>query len=114
MELVHFDIESGDGAVRLALRGELDISSAERVESELSSLQDRRPRLLVLDLRQLDFMDSTGLRLILRADEAARAQGTRFVIVRGPQQVHRVFEIVGLDDRLEMADEPPLLESAGQ
>lgn len=111
MHLLKLDIENGDGAVRMSLRGELDIASAERVETELGSLQESRPKLLVLDLRELEFMDSTGLRLIVRADEAARAQGTRFVVVRGPEQVQRVFEIVGLDTRLEMADEPPPLKS---
>lgn len=109
MTLLTLDIENGDRAVRLALKGELDISSAGRVEEQLGKLQDGDPELFVLDLRELEFMDSTGLRLIVRADEAAREQGTRFVIVRGPEPVQRVFEIVGLDSRLDMADEPPAL-----
>jgi len=105
--LLSVDIEKTNGRARIALSGELDISSAGRVEEELAALQAESPQLLVLDLRKLDFMDSTGLRLIVRADEAARARGTRFVIVRGPEAVQRVFEIVGLDSRLEMADAPP-------
>jgi anti-anti-sigma factor len=109
MTLLSFDIENGERAMRIALKGELDISSAGRVEEQLGNLQGKRPELLVLDLRELEFMDSTGLRLIVRADEAARASGTRFVIVRGPEQVQRVFEIVGLDSRLDMADAPPAL-----
>lgn len=109
MTLLKLDIENGDRAVRLALKGELDISSAGRVEEQLGKLQDGGLDLFVLDLRELEFMDSTGLRLIVRADEAARDQGTRFVIVRGPEPVQRVFEIVGLDSRLDMADEPPAL-----
>lgn len=108
MTILSYDIENGERGVRLALRGELDISSAGRIEEELDSLQGGGPELLVLDLRQLEFMDSTGLRLIVRADEAARERGTRFVIVRGPEPVQRVFEIVGLDTRLDMADEPPV------
>lgn len=107
MSLLNVDIEKGDNRVSVALSGELDISSATRVEDELAVLQAEAPPLLVLDLRKLDFMDSTGLRLIVRADEAARSEGTRFVIVRGPEPVHRVFEIVGLDTRFDMADEPP-------
>ena len=107
MALLNVDIESANGRARIALSGELDISSASRMEDELSSLQAQSPKLLVLDLRELEFMDSTGLRLIVRADEAARAGGTRFVIVRGPEPVQRVFQIVGLDTRLEMTDAPP-------
>ena len=109
MTLLSLDIENGDRSVRIALKGELDISSASRVEEQLGTVQGEGPDLLVLDLRELEFMDSTGLRLIVRADEAARANGTRFVIVRGPEPVQRVFEIVGLDSRLEMADEPPAI-----
>lgn len=107
MTLLTLDIENGDRAVRLALKGELDISSAGRVEEQLGKVQDGGLELFVLDLRELEFMDSTGLRLIVRADEAAREKGTRFVIVRGPEPVQRVFEIVGLDSRLDMTDEPP-------
>ncbi len=107
MALLNVDIEAADGRARIALSGELDISSASRMEDELSTLQAQSPKLLVLDLRELEFMDSTGLRLIVRADEAARAGGTRFVIVRGPEPVQRVFQIVGLDTRLEMTDAPP-------
>lgn len=107
MALLNVDTQSADGQARIALSGELDISSAARVEDELSSLQAQSPKVLVLDLRKLEFMDSTGLRLIVRADEAARTGGTRFVIVRGPEAVQRVFQIVGLDTRLEMTDAPP-------
>ncbi len=107
MALLNVNIESDDGRARIALSGELDIASAGRMEDELSTLQAQSPKLLVLDLRELEFMDSTGLRLIVRADEAARAGGTRFVIVRGPEPVQRVFQIVGLDTRLEMTDTPP-------
>lgn len=107
MSLLNVDIQESDGRTQIALSGELDISSARRVEDELAAAQARSLELLVLDLRELEFMDSTGLRLIVRADEAARANGTRFVIVRGPEAVQRVFKIVGLDDRLEMVDAPP-------
>lgn len=107
MSLLNIDIEAANGRANIALSGELDISSAGRVEDELTSLQSQSPEMLVLDLRELQFMDSTGLRLIVRADEAARAGGTRFIIVRGPEPVQRVFQIVGLDTRLDMADQPP-------
>lgn len=107
MEILKVEIENSGPLVRVALSGELDISSAGQVEDRLAPIQQKAPHTLVLDLRELEFMDSTGLRLIVRADEAARAKGTRFVVVRGPEPVHRVFEIVGLDTRLDMLDEPP-------
>jgi anti-anti-sigma factor len=58
----------------------------------------------VLDLREVSFMDSAGLRLVL---EASRA-GASFAVVRGPREVQRLFDLVGLDEgRLTMLDQPP-------
>ena len=59
----------------------------------------------MVDLSKLTFLDSTGLRCIVTADERAREQGRRIVIVRGPDAVQRVFTITRLDDRLEMVDD---------
>lgn len=101
-------MENSDRRARVALKGELDISTAGRVEEQIDALSTAALDLLILDLRELSFMDSTGLRLVVRIDEAARAGDTRFVIVKGPETVQRVFEIVGLADRLQFADEPPV------
>jgi anti-anti-sigma factor len=112
MALLRVEMERGETGVALALKGELDISSVGRVEDQLAAIGQPGPELVVMDLRELEFMDSTGLRLIVRSDEQARSRGGRLVIVRGPEPVQRVFEIVGLDTRLEMVDEPPSLNSA--
>lgn len=93
--------------VRIALRGELDIASAERVEEELAAVEDDPPAELVLDLSGLEFMDSTGLRLVLGADARARAAGRSVTIVRGSDAVTRLFRITGLEDRLTLVDAPP-------
>lgn len=82
--------------------GELDISSAARVESELAQVEDGTPPVIVLDLSGLDFMDSTGLRLVVGADHRARARGARLAVVRGRDAVQRIFRITRLDDRLDM------------
>jgi anti-anti-sigma factor len=52
-------------------------------------------------------MDSTGLRTVLAADARARERGARFVIVRGLEEVDRVFRLTRMDDHLELVDEPP-------
>lgn len=57
----------------------------------------------MLDLRHLAFMDSTGLRFVLAAGARARGSDRRFVL-RGRQNVHRVFSLALLEDRLEFAD----------
>jgi anti-anti-sigma factor len=97
--------EERDGVVHIGLRGELDLSSAGKLQEELKRVEAGAPPVLVLDLSKLVFLDSTGLRCLVTADERARAQGRRVVIVRGPDPVQRVFSITRLEERLEMVDD---------
>ena len=78
----------------VAPTGELDLSGAAVLEDELDRLA-AEPELatVVLDLRGLEFMDSSGLRLVVMADMRARETGRRFALVPGGDTVHRVFEI---------------------
>jgi anti-anti-sigma factor len=62
---------------------------------------------VVLDLRGLTFMDSTGLRLVIRWDTAAHEGGFRFAVVPGQEVVQRVFRLTGMDEHLTVADPPP-------
>jgi anti-anti-sigma factor len=104
-----FDVTTehrGDIA-HVKLSGELDISTAPKVEDELARIEPNRPDLIVLDLRNLAFMDSTGLRLLIAADMRARHDGRRLTIVKGPEAVQRVFRITRLEERLEIVDEVP-------
>ena len=105
VEILHLDSEDRDGLVHIALRGELDLSSAAKLQEELRRVEADDPPLLVLDLSKLVFLDSTGLRCLVTADERAKEQGRRVVIVRGPDPVQRVFSITRLEERLEMVDD---------
>jgi anti-sigma B factor antagonist len=97
---------TGEVAI-VALSGELDVAGAALLESELARVRtDHDPRGLVLDLRELAFMDSTGLRLIVLADERARSEGRELFLVRGRPDVHRVLEITRMADRLNIVDDP--------
>ena len=109
-----FDVtsEQHGGTVVVKLSGELDISSAPKVEDELARVEPDRPGVIVLDLRNLAFMDSTGLRLLIAADTRARQEDRRLMIVKGPEPVQRVFRITRLEERLEIVDDVPA-DSAG-
>jgi anti-sigma B factor antagonist len=89
-------------SVVVTFAGELDISSTARVENELARVEEGAPPVIVLDLSALDFMDSTGLRLVVGADHRARARGGRLAVVRGREAVQRIFRITRLEDRLDM------------
>lgn len=95
---------TADGDPVLALAGELDIDTSGRVDQELRWIERNAPPVIVLDLRGLTFIDSTGLRLVASADSRARAAGRRLALVAGSGAVHRVFKITALDRRLEFTD----------
>jgi anti-anti-sigma factor len=88
------------GRVVLALLGELDMASADRLQQAVDD--DARPTdtSVVLDLEGLQFIDSTGLRVILRALERCRGRGQEFAITRGSPQVQRLLSITGIATHL--------------
>jgi anti-anti-sigma factor len=103
-----------DDSIRLALAGEFDLSNASQVEDALKEVEGDRPALLVIDLRELTFMDSTGLRVMVSADARARDDSRRLVVVQGPESVHRVFRITGLDDHLDIVETPEAAQLDGK
>jgi anti-sigma B factor antagonist len=105
VEILDVMSEDRDGLVHVALVGELDLSTVAKVQEELRRVEASSPATLVVDLSKLTFLDSTGLRCIVTADERARSEGRRIVIVRGPDAVQRVFAITRLEERLEMVDD---------
>ena len=102
----------GDEAT-VTVAGELDLSTAAQVDEALADTEEKHPERLVVDLRGLSFMDSTGLRMVLSADGRARKEARRFEVVPGPPQVHRVFRIALLDRRIVFID-PPEAEGSGE
>jgi anti-anti-sigma factor len=94
----------GDTVV-LLLQGELDLVSAERVRTRLEALRAADEPVL-LDIDELDFMDSSGLRLVLNAAEASGGSGWRFSLTHGPEQVQRLFESARVTDWLPIVPRP--------
>ena len=96
------------GAVRIALEGELDLAHAYTFDDELRRVEDSHPACIVLDLRQLTFLDSCGLARLLAARRRARRAGHRLLLVRGPAAVQRLFALSAVDEAFEMVSEVPV------
>jgi anti-anti-sigma factor len=94
------------------VHGELDVATVPSLESELASLMAGGTRSVVLDLRELDFIDVAGLRLALRLEGLAQLNGVRFALVRGPLPVQRVFELTGMGRFVPVIDDPRELAAA--
>jgi anti-anti-sigma factor len=89
--------DAADGAThRLTLSGELDLASAPLLEQQIERLCDEGATELLLDLSQLAFMDSTGLRVILNSAEVCQRHGCELSLTPGTPAVQRVFEITGV------------------
>jgi anti-sigma B factor antagonist len=88
----------------LVLEGELDVANAAEATKRMLCLDLRPGAQLVLDLSGLTFMDSTGIRVILQADQYASMHGADLVVIRPPDDVMRVLELVGLDEQLDLVE----------
>lgn len=93
-------------AVMLTATGELDVASAAEFVSELKRAQSSSARALVIDLRALTFIDSSGLAALVKVEHESRASGKRLVVIKGPHQVQQLFELTGLAERLTLIDSP--------
>jgi anti-anti-sigma factor len=89
---------------RLILRGELDLATAPVLEAEIRDVQARGVKQLTLDLTDLQFMDSTGLTILVREHQAADMNGHTVSFRGTTPQVHRLFELTGTLGRFTFDD----------
>jgi anti-sigma B factor antagonist len=88
------------GGVVLALSGELDVVSAPALEQHLNEALSEPGAHVTLDLSDLQFVDSAGVSVLIKAKQDAESNGRTLVLGRPTKQVHRVFALVGLADWL--------------
>jgi anti-sigma B factor antagonist len=99
------DVERHEDAAIVRFRGELDIASEGAATAELERALDGCG-VLVADLRELTFIDSTGVRVLLAASLGAEERGARFGVVRGGGMVARLLDVTRLDQRFPVVDDP--------
>lgn len=101
--------EASDGHTNVRLRGELDLSTASDLERVLETIPDRATTRVLVDLTDCEFIDSTGIALIIgawrRIDRDGGGSG-RLVLCSPNQQVRRLLKITGLDSSIGIFDDP--------
>jgi anti-anti-sigma factor len=104
-----------DGVVWLALGGELDVFSAPRLRSCLEEAVASDSEPLVLDLRGLEFLDSSGLAVILSVHERREQADTEplRLVIRGSGAVEALFETIGAGDYLHISEPAELTGATG-
>jgi anti-anti-sigma factor len=89
----------------VAPHGEIDLATVDLVREAVE--RELQPgEAVVLDLREVGFMDTSGLRYVLELNDRAQQDGFHLRLVRGPSAVQRVFEVSGLEPRLPFVDDP--------
>jgi anti-sigma B factor antagonist len=102
----HVEVRRDAAAVVVAVSGELDLASGPELEAELDQVSGPEIKLLVIDLRKLGFMDSTGLSILVRAHQRLAAEGCEMGLVKGAPQVQRLLDLTGVAERLRLVDAP--------
>jgi anti-sigma B factor antagonist len=102
-----FEISSDrtNGSHRVSLRGEMDISVTDAVDREVRLAEASDATSIVIDLNRLEFMDASGIRLLLNLDSRSRSNGGRLRVTRATHpQVLRVLELTGVDRLLPFVE----------
>jgi len=101
---LHVEIRESSHAWSVVVRGEIDMQTAAQLEEVLDRVIEDGARLVALDLKQVDFVDSSGLRVILAVSAKLRAvEGSLFLEGASPT-VLQVLEVTGLIEHLRRAD----------
>ena len=90
-----YEVAPQDRGVRVRAFGSLDMATTPDLDATLTELCAADHDLIIVDLGGLDFMDSSGLRLLLNWDAFARRDGISVHLVPGPPTVQRVFDVTG-------------------
>jgi anti-sigma B factor antagonist len=97
----------------IGVTGELDLASSPELEQQLDQIWRSDADQLVLDLRGLEFMDSTGLSIVVGAHQRVAETGRKLSVVKGPPQVQRLLDLTGVSERLQLVDTPEEVVTGG-
>jgi anti-sigma B factor antagonist len=99
-------VSEAGAVVTVTIRGELDLATAPRLDAELDRLPGEGIERVIVDLRELVFLDSTGLEAIVKFHKRTAAEGVDVAVVRGPRAVERLFAVMQLHRSLNLIDDP--------
>jgi anti-anti-sigma factor len=85
--------DARNGVARVALRGELDMATTSILNAELTRVEHDGVNAIMLDLRDVGFVDSSGLQAFLQARDRATTNGHRMVLIGASQAARRLFGV---------------------
>lgn len=107
MSHLHLTVQRPDfDTVLVTVRGSLDLARAYDFDDSMRRIERNAPGRLLVDLRQLDFLDTAGLSRLLAVRRRCRRTGRRLVLVRGSRAVQKLFAVMSLDEQFELIGDP--------
>lgn len=100
---IRLETREDGGEIRIVVHGDVDMTTGDRLESELLRAERTQPGTLTLDLTAVEFFDSTGLQILLDADVRAHEQDRKLVVIPGDGEAARVLALAEVSDRLNVA-----------
>jgi anti-sigma B factor antagonist len=102
--VLEIEVDRSDGAYVITVTGEVDLSTADNLETELTRANASDAAKVIVDLSGVSFIDSRGLRVLLMAEMASRTDSRRLHFLHGSPQVERVLDISGVGRELRFLD----------
>lgn len=105
-----FQVESDriEGVSLLRLQGELDMATAVELRRAVADAISGAPLVVILDLSELTFIDSTGIGVLLGSSHKAREAGCSFVVRSPSRSVRKALHLTGVDQALDIESDPLL------
>ena len=109
-EVLRVVTDARDGITKIALSGELDMATVDVLADALTICERDGGKAIMLDLRDLTFMDSSGLRAFLQARARSEENGQSLLLVAPSRPVRKVFEVAGVESLLDEQEAVPTLD----
>lgn len=98
--MISFDTVRAEGALVLAVSGEVDLDTADKLREAVLGTFTEQPTSVRVDLTDVSFLNSSGLNALLAGLKRADEDGVSYAVVNAQPDVHKVIEMVGLADVL--------------
>ena len=97
-------VEHVGATAHVGIAGDLDMATAPHLQKAIDGAIERRVTRVVIDLREIEFLGSSGIAILDALERRARREGFAVTVIRGTPAVQRVLEIAGLPDRMHFVD----------
>ncbi len=98
-----FDVKELNGGMFATVSGTLDTAAAEKAQQEIQPLIDNADKVITLDLAALEYISSSGLRLLLSVIKATDAKGSKVILKNIPANINKVLTMTGFIELFEVA-----------